>query len=40
MQRNDLPYYVAPDVEIISVAIERGFANSFEDPFEKPEFEW
>lgn len=48
MLKNDLPYYVTPDVEITSVTIERGystsmrdpFESSFEDPEEEQEMDW
>lgn len=32
--------YIAPDLEVIEVAIELGFANSLEDPSENEEMEW
>ena len=32
--------YLAPDVEVVAIAIEHGFANSIEDPVENPEQEW
>ena len=32
--------YLAPDVEVLSIAVEAGFANSMEDPYEDAEQEW
>ncbi len=32
--------YVMPTIEILDITIERGFANSLEDPYEKPKEEW
>ena len=32
--------YLAPDVEVLEVAVESGFANSIEDPYENPEMDW
>ena len=32
--------YLTPDVEVITVAVESGFANSIEDPYENPEQDW
>ena len=32
--------YLAPDVEVIAIAVEHGFANSIEDPYENPEMDW
>ena len=32
--------YLAPDVEVLEVAVESGFANSIEDPYENPEQDW
>ena len=32
--------YLAPDVEVVAIAVEHGFANSIEDPVENPEQEW
>ena len=33
-------YYLAPEVEVVSIAVEAGFANSMEDPYENPEQPW
>ena len=33
-------HYLAPDVEVLSIAVEVGFANSMEDPYEDAEQEW
>ena len=30
----------APDVEVVMIAVEAGFANSIEDPDENPEQDW
>ena len=32
--------YLAPEVEIIEVAVEFGFSSSIEDPIEEPEQDW
>ena len=32
--------YVAPEINIVDVAVEYGFANSIEDPEENPEMDW
>lgn len=40
MQNFEHLYYLAPEVEIIEVAVEYGFANSIEDPEENPELDW
>lgn len=32
--------YLAPDVEVVTIAVEAGFANSIEDPDENPEQDW
>ena len=32
--------YLTPDVEVVTVAVESGFANSIEDPQENPEMDW
>lgn len=32
--------YLAPEVEIVEVNVECGFANSIEDPVESPEQDW
>ena len=32
--------YLAPEVEIVEVNVECGFANSIEDPVENPEQDW
>ena len=32
--------YSSPEVEIVEVNVEYGFANSIEDPVEKPEQDW
>ena len=32
--------YLAPDVEVVTIAVEAGFANSMEDPDENPEQPW
>ena len=34
--------YLAPDVEVVTIAVERGFAASsnVEDPFEDKEQDW
>lgn len=40
MQKIEYPCYSAPEVEVIDVAVERGFINSMEDPEENPEIDW
>ena len=32
--------YVAPDIEVIEVAVEQGFAQSLEDIERNPAFDW
>ena len=32
--------YLAPDVEVVTIAVEAGFASSMEDPNENPEQPW
>lgn len=32
--------YVAPEIDIVDVAVEHGFAGSIEDPEENPEIDW
>ncbi len=32
--------YVAPDIDLWSVAVEQGFSNSLEDPSENDEIDW
>jgi hypothetical protein len=39
MNRETL-YYEAPELEIVECAVEQGFANSLEDPFENDEMDW
>ena len=38
MKRDEL--YLAPEFEVVEVAIEAGFANSIEDPIEDSELDW
>ena len=33
-------YYLAPEVEVVTIDVEAGFANSMEDPYENPEQPW
>lgn len=35
-----LEEYQAPEVEILEIVAEMGFANSLEDPFENDEMDW
>lgn len=37
---NFLDEYEAPTLMVLEVDVERGFANSLEDPFENPEYDW
>ena len=37
---NDNKMYSAPDMDILLVICEQGFANSIEDPFINDEREW
>jgi hypothetical protein len=37
---NDDLNYVAPELYLVAVTVERGYANSLEDPFEKEEIIW
>ena len=32
--------YQSPEIEILDVEIEKGFANSLEDPRENGEIDW
>lgn len=32
--------YIAPEVEILEFAVENGFINSLQDPFENDEMDW
>lgn len=32
--------YVSPDIEVVMISVELGFANSLEDPTENDEIEW
>ena len=32
--------YLAPEAEVLVVAVEQGFANSIEDPVENEEQDW
>lgn len=32
--------YLAPEVQELMIAVEKGFVNSIEDPDEKPEIDW
>ena len=33
--------YLAPDVEVVTIAVEHGFAlSNLENPDEKPEMDW
>ena len=38
MTNNDK--YVSPDIEMVMISVELGFANSLEDPTENDEIEW
>ena len=38
MTNNDR--YVSPDIEVMMISVELGFANSLEDPTENEEIEW
>lgn len=40
MQENELLRYLAPEVYVSEVIVERGFAGSIEDPTENPEMDW
>ena len=31
---------IAPEVEILEFAVENGFINSLQDPFENDEMDW
>ncbi len=35
-----LEKYLAPEVQMFVISIEKGFVNSIEDPNEKPEIDW
>ena len=32
--------YIAPELYLVAVEVERGYQNSLEDPFEKDEIIW
>ena len=33
--------YLAPDFEVVAIAVEQGFAlSNLENPVEKPEMDW
>lgn len=32
--------YTAPELHLMLVTVEKGYANSLEDPFEKDEIIW
>lgn len=32
--------YIAPDIDLLVVSVEQGFANSMEDPYEDEEMDW
>lgn len=38
MTNNDK--YISPDIEVVMISVELGFANSLEDPTENDEIEW
>ncbi len=33
-------FYIAPDIDLLIVSVEQGFANSIEDPVEDEEMDW
>jgi hypothetical protein len=33
-------FYIAPDIDLLIVSVEQGFANSIEDPVEDDEMDW
>ena len=40
MQTNQPWGYLAPEVEVVTIAVEQGFQGSIETPVEKPEQDW
>ena len=40
MQKNNMYSYFTPEIEIVEMNVEHGFANSIEDPVESPEQDW
>lgn len=32
--------YIAPDIDLLIISVEQGFANSMEDPYEDEEMDW
>jgi hypothetical protein len=40
MQKNNMNSYLVPEVEIVEMNVESGFAISIEDPVENPEQDW
>ena len=37
---NQKESYIAPDIDLLIVSVEQGFANSMEDPYEDEEMDW
>jgi hypothetical protein len=40
MLKNNMNLYLVPEVEIVEMNVEYGFAISIEDPVENPEQDW
>ena len=40
MQKNNMYSYLVPEVEIVEMNVEYGFAISIEDTVENPEQDW
>lgn len=36
--KNNSTFYSAPDMRLVTIRLERGFALSVEDNFEQPEY--
>lgn len=36
----DIKHYVAPELLMVEYRVERGFANTLEDPSVNPEIDW
>ena len=32
--------YLEPQIQLLTITVEQGFANSLEDPEEQPEIDW
>lgn len=37
---NQKELYIAPDIDLLIISVEQGFANSIEDPVVDEEMDW